>query len=156
MVWLGGEGLNEGVLGQEGAWLCLCGLCLSQSFPPFAWSPGKVPCPPPAPLAEGPCLRGGLLSQGVECRAGAWQWMDPGRVLLLLISSCSRRPLVPPPCPLGVLLGKGGQQAEHRAERGAFSLGWMCSLGGFILGDVQTCSPPRSLLCGARLKPQML
>lgn len=154
VVWLGGEGLNEGVLGQEGPWLCR--LCLSQFFPPVAWSPEKVPLPPSAPLAaplaEGPCLREGLLRQGIDPQGwglamdGSRQSAPAADLQLLPETSCPRR------VPWGWRWARGGsRQSTEWGEEPCAGCAWRVYPGGCA-----KCSPPQSLLWGARLKPQML
>lgn len=118
------------VLGQEGAWSLQP--LPSLSFPPFVWSLWEGPFTPPA-LLVGVSLLGGPFAEGRARelppwgghQGRVWQWMGPCKgllAILLLISSCSWRPLVP--------AGPGVATWQGQAERGVLDL----HPGGLLFG----------------------
>lgn len=132
------------VLGQEGAWSLQP--LPSLSFPPFAGSPWEGPFTPPALLVGVPLL-GGPFAEGrareLPPRGGhqgrVWQWMGPCKgllAILLLISSCSWRPLVP--------AGPGDATWQGQAEQGVPDL----HPGGLLFGGAPCFGvPDRCLKC---------
>lgn len=114
------------VFGQEGACSlqALSSLVFSSPCTFFVWIPGKVLLHP-SPLSSDPCYRRLLLRAGPgDCPPGLSTGRKFGNGWVLAKSSwpswCSFPSDLVTSGPLGMLLDKGGQQAEHRGGEEPF------------------------------------